>query len=81
METEEGEVSIEKITYEFEKRFPGQVKESREKFRRYKTDLNRLGEINWQAVEDYEKQKLRYDFLKSQEEELKASLADLQIAN
>ena len=80
MESEEGPKEIEAIDYEFEKRFPGQVKEAREKFKEYKTEFNRLGEINWQAIEDYDRQKLRYDFLKAQEEELKKSLLDLQTA-
>lgn len=80
METEDGPKEIEIQEYEFEKRFPGQVKEAREKFKEYKTEFNRLGEINWQAIEDYDRQKLRYDFLKTQEEELKKSLNDLQIA-
>jgi chromosome segregation protein len=80
MESENGQIAIEKNDYEFEKRFPGQIKEAKEKFKEYKTEFNRLGEINWQAIEDYERQKLRYDFLKSQEEELKKSLNDLQTA-
>ncbi|HXH30908.1 MAG TPA: chromosome segregation protein SMC [Bacteriovoracaceae bacterium] len=80
METEEGPRRIEHQEFEFEKRFPGQVKEAREKFKEYKTEFNRLGEINWQAIEDYDRQKLRYDFLKSQEEELKKSMTDLQTA-
>ena len=80
METEDGPKTIEALDYEFEKRFPGQVKEAREKFKEYKADFNRLGEINWQAIEDYDRQKLRYDFLKAQEEELKKSLTDLQTA-
>jgi chromosome segregation protein len=80
METEEGSKEIEVQGYEFEKKFPGQIKETREKLKEYKTDFNRLGEINWQAIEDYDRQKLRYDFLKAQEEELKKSLIDLQTA-
>lgn len=80
METEEGPKAIEVQEYEFEKRFPGQIKEAKEKFKEYKTEFNRLGEINWQAIEDYDRQKLRYDFLKTQEEELKKSLVDLQTA-
>ena len=80
MESEDGPKEIEALGYEFEKRFPGQVKEAREKFKEYKTEFNRLGEINWQAIEDYDRQKLRYDFLKAQEEELKKSLLDLQTA-
>ncbi len=80
METEEGQKTLEALEYEFEKRFPGQVKEAKEKFKDYKTEFNRLGEINWAAIEDYDRQKLRHDFLKTQEEELKKSLLDLQTA-
>jgi chromosome segregation protein len=80
MEAEEGEIQIDVEEYEFQKRFPGEVRESKDKYKRYKTDLNRLGEINWQAVDDYDRQKLRYDFLKEQEEELKISLTDLETA-
>ncbi len=80
MESEDGPVAFEIHDYEFEKRFPGQIKEAKEKFKDYKTDFNRLGEINWQAIEDYDRQKLRHDFLKAQEEELKKSLGDLQLA-
>ena len=79
-EGEDGPISIEVNEYEFEKRFPGQIKEAKEKFKDYKSEFNRLGEINWQAIEDYDRQKLRYDFLKAQEEELKKSLGDLQLA-
>lgn len=80
MESEDGPVTIETVDYEFDKRFPGQIKEAKEKFKDYKTEFNRLGEINWQAIEDYDRQKLRHDFLKTQEEELKKSLTDLQTA-
>lgn len=80
METEDGPQTIEAQDYEFERRFPGQVKEAKEKLKEYRTDFNRLGEINWQAIEDYDRQKLRHEFLKSQEEELKRSLTDLQTA-
>jgi len=80
MESEAGPRVIEVEEYIFEKRFPGQIKEGKEKFKEYKSDFNRLGEINWQAIEDYDRQKLRYDFLKTQEEELKKSLTDLQTA-
>jgi chromosome segregation protein len=80
METEGGETRIEKQAYLFDKKFPAMLRESKDKFKRYKTDLSRLGEINWQAIEDYDRQKLRYQFLKNQEEELKASLLDLENA-
>lgn len=80
METEHGQKEIEIEPYEFDKKFPAMLRESKDKFKRYKTDLNRLGEINWQAIEDYERQKLRHDFLRDQEVELKKSLEDLEVA-
>jgi len=80
IETEEGQAVIDFEEYKFEKRFPAALRESKEKYKRYRADINRLGEINWQAIEDYERQKLRYDFLKTQETELKQSLEDLETA-
>jgi len=80
MESEEGEVEIEKNDYQFEKKFPGQIRESRDKHRQYRKELNRLGDINWQAINDYDRQKQRHDFLKDQEDELRKSLTDLENA-
>ena len=80
METEDGEIELEKEAYTFDKKFPAVLRESKEKFKRYRSDLNKLGEINWQAIEDYDRQKLRHDFLRDQEQELKKSLEDLQMA-
>ncbi|MDA8794093.1 hypothetical protein N9N67_12665, partial [Bacteriovoracaceae bacterium] len=64
-------------SYYFEKKYPAQIKESREKFKRYKKDFSRLGEINWHAVDEYERLKLRHEFLKQQELELKESLQNI----
>ena len=80
MEGEEGPIQIEGQEYIFEKRFPAVLKESKEKYKRYKTEFHRLGEINWQAIEDYDRQKLRHDFLRDQEGQLKQSLEDLETA-
>jgi chromosome segregation protein len=80
METEQGVQEISQEDYEFTRRFGKDLKECEYRFRNYKTDLNRLGEINWQAIEDYDRQKLRFDFLKIQESELKKSLEDLETA-
>ncbi|MFP5490474.1 MAG: chromosome segregation protein SMC [Bacteriovoracia bacterium] len=80
MEGEEGPITIEREEYEFQKRFPAELRDYREKLKECRTEFNRLGEINWQAIEDYDRQKLRHDFLKTQEEELKRSLVDLQTA-
>lgn len=80
METEQGTVTIDAEPFEFTRRYGQDLKDCEYKFKNYRTELNRLGEINWQAIEDYERQKLRFDFLKVQEEELKTSLEDLEKA-
>lgn len=80
MESEEGIVTLKAEDYAFDKKFPAVLKESKDKFKRYKTELSRLGEINWQAIEDYDRQKLRHDFLRDQEAELKKSVEDLETA-
>lgn len=80
METEEGLKEIVRQDFEFVRRYGQDLKEANEKYKNYKLDLARLGDINWQAIEDFEKQKLRSDFLHVQEIELKSSLEDLQKA-
>jgi chromosome segregation protein len=80
METEDGQQPITKNGYHFERRYGQALRECKDKLRQYQRELNRLGEINWQAIEDYNHQKVRYDFLKEQEIELKKSLADLETA-
>jgi chromosome segregation protein len=77
MSTAEGEVALAHEEYIFEKKIPSLVKESHEKFRKYKGDLSRLGEINWNADNDFERQKIRYEFLRTQEQELRKSMDDL----
>ncbi len=79
-ETEDGSVEIVKEDYVFIRKYGQEIRDSREKWRRYRGELQRLGEINWTAVEEYDRQKLRFDFIKNQEEELKQSLEDLQTA-
>jgi chromosome segregation protein len=80
IETENGQQEIEKEEYEFTRRYGQDLKDCASKFKQYKQEYARLGEINWQAIEDYERQKLRFDFLKVQEEELRGSLEDLEAA-
>ncbi len=80
METEDGVKEIQKVAYEFSRKYGQDLKDLGPRLKNYKTELARLGDINWQAIEDYERQKLRYDFLKVQEEELKKSLTDLEDA-
>lgn len=80
METLEGPKEIDKKEFEFVRRYGQDLKECESKYKNYKMEFGRLGDINWQAIEDYERQKLRADFLKVQEVELRASLEDLQKA-
>lgn len=80
METENGTVEVEAVAYEFVRKYGQELKELTEKLKNYRAEFSRLGEINWQAIEDYDRQKLRHDFLKVQEEELRKSLVDLQTA-
>jgi chromosome segregation protein len=80
METEEGRKEISRRPYEFIRRYGQDLKDSDVKLRSYKMEFSRLGEINWQAIEDFDRQKLRFDFLKNQEEELEKSLTDLKAA-
>ncbi|MFZ8932280.1 MAG: chromosome segregation protein SMC [Bacteriovoracaceae bacterium] len=80
IETEQGTSQIFKQSYEFVRRYGQDLKDVESKTKKYKTELNKFGEINWKAVEDYERQKLRFEFLKEQEIELKNSLEDLEKA-
>ena len=80
MESEEGLKEIEKKSFEFVRRYGQDLKECSDKLKNYKLEFGRLGDINWQAIEDYDRQKLRADFLRVQEVELKSSLEDLQKA-
>jgi chromosome segregation protein len=80
METENGTVEVQKEEYEFHRRYGQDLKDCGHKLKNYRAEFNRLGEINWQAIEDYERQKHRFDFLKLQENELRMSLDDLSKA-
>ncbi|EQC52168.1 RecF/RecN/SMC N-terminal domain protein, partial [Bacteriovorax sp. DB6_IX] len=80
METENGITEIEKVPYEFVRKYGQELKDQGQRLKQYKSEYARLGEINWQAIEDYDRQKLRHDFLKVQEGELRKSLEDLQSA-
>jgi chromosome segregation protein len=80
IETENGPEEIQKQPYEFTRRYGQDLKDSDLKLRQYRAELSRLGDINWQAIEEYERQKVRFDFLRVQEAELKKSLENLQTA-
>ncbi|MBF0207199.1 MAG: hypothetical protein HQK53_09960, partial [Oligoflexia bacterium] len=57
-----------------------EVASIKEQIRQLQSELNDLGEINWTAIEEYERQQKRHVFIKEQEEELLKSLTDLQNA-
>ena len=80
IETESGQKEIEKEEYTFNRRFGQDLKDVAQRLRTSRSTLSQLGEINWQAIEDYDRQKLRFDFLVDQENELKQSLEDLTVA-
>lgn len=77
---EEEPKPIEKQPYEFVRRYGQDLKDCKSKLRNSRTELGKLGSINWQAVEEYEQQKLRSEFLRNQEQELVQSLSDLGLA-
>ncbi len=80
METENGPVTLEAEEYVFNRRYGQDLRDCEQKYKNYKAEYSRLGDINWQAIEDYERQKLRHDFLRVQEQELRKSLEDLETA-
>ena len=80
---ETDEVERRRITpkpYKFERKYGQELRDKKDRLRQYKQSYARIGEINWQAIGDYEHQKARYQFLKEQENELKASVLDLENA-
>lgn len=80
IETENGTEEVQREPYEFNRRYGQDLKDCDGKLRQYKAEFSKLGDINWQAIEDYDRQKLRFEFLTVQEHELKKSLEDLQLA-
>lgn len=79
-ETESGETTITPEDFTFVKKSPKEVSDIQRRFKGYKSELNRIGDVNWQAVSDYERQKIRYDFLRDEDEALRNSVKDLEIA-
>jgi len=80
IETEDGIREIEVQDFDFVKKSFNEVRETQGRLQQLKNEFGQLGEINWQAIEDYRRQKLRFDFLNEQEIELKQSLEDLKEA-
>jgi len=80
VETENGIKEVEKIHYDLNLISIKELDRAEVLLKKSKSEFNQLGDINWQAIEDYRKQKLRCAFLREQEVELKQSLDDLEKA-
>ena len=80
METEQGTKTIESTLWTFAPSDEKDVKKHGAEFKSCKDELSSLGEINWQALNDHEKQQVRYNFLKEQENQLLSGLTDLEKA-
>ena len=80
VQTEKGEQMLTAEPYQFSRQGNEELEEMAQQLRQKRNQLNSIGEINWQAMEDFERQKKRSDFLKLQERELMQSLEDLDLA-
>ena len=80
METPQGSETIIPLPWMFTPLEKDIIKEQETEFKSSRDELASLGEINWQALNDHEKQKVRYDFLKEQETQLLVGLEDLENA-
>lgn len=80
MEDRDGSRNILKQEYLFHHKDSPKIDDYERQYKRYKAELHSLGDIHWQAVEDFEKQKTRSDFLQKQEADLNGSLTDLKNA-
>ncbi len=72
-QNEEDQRAFDELTPEAESALQGQVDSLRERIRK-------LGEVNLMAVEEYDEQKKRHDFLITQREDLNKSILDLERA-
>ena len=80
METEQGTKSIEPVFWTFTPLEHEDIQTHKTEFKSCKDELASLGEINWQALKEHEKQQVRYNFLKEQETQLLTGLSDLEKA-
>ncbi len=78
IEGENGLQKIEAIPYSFIKSDKTEIKNIKNILKNHKREFSRIGDINWQAIEEFDKQKKRYDFLSIEEEKLRKSYEDLQ---
>ncbi|MBI3554629.1 MAG: chromosome segregation protein SMC [Deltaproteobacteria bacterium] len=72
-QNEEDQRAFDELTSERESELQGEVDRLRERIRK-------LGEVNLMAVEEYDEQKKRHDFLITQREDLNKSILDLERA-
>ena len=79
-EMDSGVERVGKKKYSFVLLKPEELKRGEASYNHSRRKLDGLGEINWQATSDYERQKQRYEFLQEQERELEHSLDDLRSA-
>ncbi len=77
-EGKEKEIIFEE--FKFTRRYGKDLVELKERLKRYKKELSALGEINYMAIDDYDRVKERMDFLEGQEEELRGSMENLNEA-
>ena len=75
---EKYKIDLRDGSFKFEKRSKAELVEMEKRFKAKQSKLNNLGEINWQAMGDFERQSERHEFLLSEEAQLKKSLSDLE---
>lgn len=71
---------IELEQYEFDPHESFDKNEDERRIEVLKDRMRKLGDVNTSAIEEYEKQSVRYDFLTQQKNDLMKSLADLEEA-
>ena len=80
VESQDRQKQIEENSYQFVRMHGKELKDSEKSFEKARVEYIALGDINWQAIKDYDVQKSRFDFLSRQEEELHCSVKDLEKA-
>ncbi|MBF0312298.1 MAG: chromosome segregation protein SMC [Oligoflexia bacterium] len=72
--------AIPEESYHFIKKGNQEINNARDQQRKLQSEFQELGEVNWTAIEECDRQQKRHDFLIEQETELSKSLSDLQNA-
>ena len=68
------------LPYRFQLLDKSTLKERKKDLNRFRSQYAALGDVNFQAIDSYDMQKDRFDFLSSQEKELLKSIEDLEKA-